>query len=59
MATLNADIMRAIAARFSGANARRQAEIIDAVRPQTAIGTASTGTNGPALMPSFHGQCRR
>jgi putative chitinase len=33
MATLNADIMRAIAARFSGANARRQAEIIDAVGP--------------------------
>jgi hypothetical protein len=31
MATLNADIMRAIAPRFSGANGIRQAEIIDAV----------------------------
>jgi putative chitinase len=33
MATLNADIMRAIAPRFSGANGIRQAEIIDAVGP--------------------------
>jgi putative chitinase len=33
MATLNADILRAIAPRFSGDNGARQAEIIDAVGP--------------------------
>ena len=33
MATLNADILRAIAPRFSGDNGARQAEIIDAIGP--------------------------
>ncbi len=33
MVTLNADIMRAIAPRYSGANGARQAEIIDQVGP--------------------------
>jgi putative chitinase len=33
MTTLNADILRAIAPRFSGDNSVRQAQIIDAVGP--------------------------